>query len=445
MTLRFNRVRLGSQVFLISVVAASSVLAATLVVVEQTVGEQLRQSYLEQSRTTAGTIAGAAIDALITEDGPLLQTIAKQVIERDRRILAIVIENEAGIELAAAGPRSSIEGADSGAQGLLHFAERLEYGGEEFGHVMITWSSAGLHAAIDRTVRRVLIRGGLILSCLAAIVFLLLHRVIVAPLQGIVTFLQSGHANAPTSAPPVQHSLEMQFLADQAAGIVELVNSEKRLRSEADESSERLRLLVDEMDHRVKNNLASIVGLIQRRSLSAETSAELADGLIDWIMSMSRTHEALAQTGWTGVSLTDDLPRILDPGGAVDSPGQVSLTGPEVTVAPTEAMPLCMSLSELMTNARKHGSLSVEGGRVELRWTREGDELRVVWQELGGPPVVAPNLGDGIRSGLGLVRGLVEYQLGGSIEMDFRPEGFSATLRVPLPRADAGAGADAAA
>jgi len=114
------------------------------------VGAQLRRSYLEQSRTTASAIAGAAIDALITEDGPLLQTIAEQVIERDPRLRSIVIENESGIELAAAA-------GESPSAGDLQFSERLEYEGEEFGRVMITWSTAELYAAIDQTARQVAI------------------------------------------------------------------------------------------------------------------------------------------------------------------------------------------------------------------------------------------------------------------------------------------------
>jgi two-component sensor histidine kinase len=427
-----ERISLAARVLLIALVGTTAALAATVIVVQRTVGAQLRQSYLEQSRTTAGTIAGVAIDALITEDGPLLQTIAEQVVGRDRRIRAIVIENESGMELAAAGGEST-------AEGHLQFAERLEYGGEEFGRVTITWSTAGFYAVIDQTARQVAIWGGLILLSLAAILVVGLHRLVVAPLQGIVAFLQSVHAETSTPDIPVQHSPEMQYLANQTAGIAALVDNEKRLRSQAVDDTKQLRLLLHEVDHRVKNNLAAIVGLIRRGAVSAAgSSADLADGLIDRIMSMSRTHEALAQAGWAGVSLTEDLPHILDVAGDGDNLGQVRFTGPPLTVPPDEAMPLCMALSELMVNAKQHGSLGVVGGRVELAWTHEESGLRIDWKELGGPPVVPPGPEREIRSGLILVHGFIEYQLGGSVEIDFCADGFAAMFRVPLPRTAVG-------
>jgi sensor histidine kinase regulating citrate/malate metabolism len=113
-----KHVRLVTQVLFMALAGTVAALAITVVVVQRTVGDQLRQSYLEQSRTTASTIAGASMDALITEDRPLLQTIAAQVIGREPRIRAIVIENESGTPLAVAGGEAS-------AAGLRRFSERL--------------------------------------------------------------------------------------------------------------------------------------------------------------------------------------------------------------------------------------------------------------------------------------------------------------------------------
>jgi two-component sensor histidine kinase len=94
-----------------------------------------------------------------------------------------------------------------------------------------------------------------------------------------------------------------------------------------------------------------------------------------------------------------------------------------------------MALSELMMNARKHGSLSVGAGRVDLTWTRENGELRIDWKEREGPTVEPPAPGREARAGLILVHGFVEYQLGGRVEIDFSTNGFAATLHVPLSEA----------
>lgn len=409
----------------IALLGTIAALVMTVVIVQRTVGDELRQAYLEQSRTTASTIAGASMDAVITEDRPLLQTIAEQVIERDPRIGSIAIENESGTALAVAGNASS-------GERLLTFEERLEYGGEDFGRVTIEWSTAEFYGAIDHAARLVAIQGGLMLLGLAAVLVFGVHRLVVAPLTCIERFLRSVHAGEPATDLPEQRSPELQYLADQASSIAELVETEQHLRSEATDNAERLRLLLNEVDHRVKNNLAAIVGLVQRGTLSADTSRELAQGLLDRIMSMSRTHEALAGAEWSGVSLTEDLPRILEANGNGEQPPQIRFDGPDVTIPPNEATPLCMALSELVMNARKHGALSVDGGHVDLQWRRQKGGLRFDWTELGGPAPLLDHDDDGVGAGLVLVRGLVEYQLGGTVEIDFRTEGFAASLDVPI-------------
>jgi two-component system CheB/CheR fusion protein len=253
---------------------------------------------------------------------------------------------------------------------------------------------------------------------------------VVAPVQRIDRFLRSVRADVSPPALPPQHSPEIQYLADQATSIAELVDTEKRLRSQATDSAERLKLLLNEMDHRVKNNLAAIVGLVQRGKLSTQSASELADELTERIMSMSRTHEALAAAGWEGVSLSEDLPRILEASAGDGALARIHFLGPAIMVPPSAATALCMALSELVMNARKHGALSVVDGRVELDWKCERSGLYIDWREQGGPAPGREEKKEG--AGLSLVRGLVEYQLKGSVQVDFRPEGFAAMLEVPL-------------
>jgi two-component sensor histidine kinase len=420
---------MATQVVVITVVAAVVALGVIVIVVKRTVGDQLRQSYLEQSRMTASAIAGAAIDAVITEDQPLLQSIAEQVLARDLRIRSIVIENETGVRLAAAGGEES-------APGVLRFAERLEYGGEEFGRVAITWSTVEFHGAIDDAARAVILWGGLILVCACSLGALGILRMIVVPVHWIDRFLRSARAAASPAPLPPQYSPEMQYLADEATGIVELIKREKELRSDADENMRRLRMLLNEVDHRVKNNLAAIVGLIEQGARSTPSATELAEQLIGRIKSISRTHEALARAGWRGLSLQDDLPTVLDSSLASGDRRRVRFGGPAVVVHRDDATPLCLALSELLTNARKHGALSTEAGSVDVRWRLEGTQLLIDWTEVDGPRVAPPCGANHGGTGLVLVRGLVEYQLGGAVDVEFRLEGLVVRFRVPFTRSD---------
>jgi two-component sensor histidine kinase len=87
-----------------------------------------------------------------------------------------------------------------------------------------------------------------------------------------------------------------------------------------------------------------------------------------------------------------------------------------------------MVLHELATNAAKHGALSTDGGRISVSWKRMDGEIRVVWQESGGPPVQPPQ-----RSGYGteVIRGLIPYELDGAVELAFEPEGVRCVLVIP--------------
>ena len=105
------------------------------------------------------------------------------------------------------------------------------------------------------------------------------------------------------------------------------------------------------------------------------------------------------------------------------------MNGPPVVLHAEIATPTSLILNELATNARKHGSLSVKSGHVDIHWSLVGSDLHLSWSERGGPPVELP-----LSPGMGtrLIRGFVDYQLRGSVEFSSKTEGLCCELVIPL-------------
>ena len=199
--------------------------------------------------------------------------------------------------------------------------------------------------------------------------------------------------------------------------------------SEAKMVEDHRRLLMRELDHRVKNNLAGILGLMR---LSAQPSRGMSDFMERFearVLAMCRAHEMLARDAWQGIELGAIVDGTLAP---FASGGRVEVEGPEVKLPATMAQPLSMALHELSVNAAKHGSLSSARGRVIVRWTapdRGGTTLD--WHELDGPRVGTAEPGTGMR----IVTGLVQNELGGQAECTRAEDGIRWQLWLPLPNA----------
>lgn len=190
--------------------------------------------------------------------------------------------------------------------------------------------------------------------------------------------------------------------------------------TEQRQAEQRQRLLMQELDHRVKNNLASVLALLDQTAASSGDINEFRSKFANRVKAMARTHEMLARSKWTGVELTDIVRLSLAPH-LVEQADRVRIAGESIVVRPRPAMPLALALHELATNALKYGSLSRPDGRVHVQWTRSDGSLTIQWSESGGPQVVEPGqFGTGLR----LVRGLVEFELGGSAQFRFSPEGL---------------------
>lgn len=186
----------------------------------------------------------------------------------------------------------------------------------------------------------------------------------------------------------------------------------------------RQRLLINELNHRVKNTLATVQSLAAQAARADDPRAGHID-FVDRLMALSRAHDVLTREQWAGAELAAAARAALQPFGG-DDPKLFTLSGPTLRLAPQEALALSMALHELATNAAKHGSLSAPGGRVALSWQVLGRGpgqtlVALTWEERGGPRVEKP-----VRQGFGsrLMRGLAQ-ELGGAATAIWRPEGLT--------------------
>jgi PAS domain S-box-containing protein len=203
--------------------------------------------------------------------------------------------------------------------------------------------------------------------------------------------------------------------------------------TERKRAQERQTLLVQELNHRVKNTLS----VVQSLALHTRRGSRDLDGFLEAfqarLMALSATHNILTRELWESASLKDILNVEMIPYGGLDN-GRVSVSGEPIRLKPQQALGFGLALHELATNAAKYGALSVPHGRLDISWRAEADasgqtRLAVDWVEQGGPAVEAPKrLGFGSR----LIERSIRDELGGLLEMRFQPEGLRCSLSLPL-------------
>jgi len=193
-------------------------------------------------------------------------------------------------------------------------------------------------------------------------------------------------------------------------------------------AEERRTLLINELNHRVKNTLASVQSIARQTMRSARTPEEMADVFTARLVALSGAHDVLTRENWEGAGLKKIVQVALAPFAG----DRISTQGPDVRLGARAALALGMALHELATNAAKYGALSGEVGGVALSWqVRSGERaiLDMVWREHGGPPVTPPK-----RRGFGsrlLTQG-VRFELNGAAEMEFAPDGLICRISAPL-------------
>jgi PAS domain S-box-containing protein len=200
--------------------------------------------------------------------------------------------------------------------------------------------------------------------------------------------------------------------------------------TERRQAEEHRSLLVAELDHRVKNTLATVSAVVSQTLEGRSSMADFAAALDARIRAMATTHQLLSANCWQGVSLAELVTRELAP---YVMGKNAEIDGPMVLLRREAAQAMGMVLHELTTNAAKYGALSSKDGCVSVRWKwRANGQLRshlvLDWREIGGPPVVATGK---TSYGTRTIRDLIPYELSGTVELEFAREGVRCRVELP--------------
>jgi len=192
---------------------------------------------------------------------------------------------------------------------------------------------------------------------------------------------------------------------------------------------ERLKLMVDELNHRVKNTLATVQSIAMQTLRG--TDAQIRRTLEMRLLALSSAHDALTRERWVGANLVDIVTAILAPHGSLED-GRIHFSGPPVRLVPRAVVAMGLGLHELATNALKYGALSVDEGRVDVLWdvvTGDTTLFRLLWTERNGPPVVPPE-----RRGFGsrLIEISLAQDLRGVALIRFGEQGIICEIEAPL-------------
>ncbi|AWN53776.1 PAS domain-containing protein [Methylobacterium sp. 17Sr1-1] len=212
--------------------------------------------------------------------------------------------------------------------------------------------------------------------------------------------------------------------ARRVIGIHQEVTERKR-------AEEHLRLLVHELNHRVKNTLATVQSIAMQslRGLDGPQAAGAKTAFEARLIALARVHDVLTRESWEGAELAEVVKDALAPLDGPGAPSRFAVGGPALRLPPRIALSIAMALHELATNAVKYGALSVPAGKVALSWSVADGCLSLRWQESGGPPVVPPT-----RTGFGsrLIERSLARELDGTVSLSFPREGVVCTIVAPL-------------
>jgi PAS domain S-box-containing protein len=208
--------------------------------------------------------------------------------------------------------------------------------------------------------------------------------------------------------------------------------------TERKEAEARQKLLIDELNHRVKNTLATVQSLAAQTARGTGSPDEFHQAFEGRLIALSQAHDHLTRQHWQSAELRDIVKGATAP--HLSRPEeQIAIEGEAITVSPRIALTMALVLHEMTTNSAKYGALSVPEGRIEIGWCIEprppkSSLLHIEWRERNGPPVEAP-----ARPGFGsrFIQGSVTSELRGSVRMDFNSDGLHCAIDVPLdPAAD---------
>lgn len=256
------------------------------------------------------------------------------------------------------------------------------------------------------------------------------------PLRGQFLPLINGRGAMLVAAPNLTdpdelttHDLQLTDFAthDTATDLLFAIRARDVTLRELKDAMERKRVLLRELDHRVKNNLSSVLSLLTLTRSETSDIDQYYEILDRRIRALDASHTLLANCHWGPVDLGTLVDAILTPFG--DQHARRTVNGPPVRISARQASPLAMSLHELATNAAKHGAWLGDTGLVDLQWKKSADDLLLLWTETGGsqPPKVVTE-----AVGLSIVRGFIEHELAGAISIDPDTAGVIVSISLPM-------------
>jgi two-component sensor histidine kinase/CHASE1-domain containing sensor protein len=187
--------------------------------------------------------------------------------------------------------------------------------------------------------------------------------------------------------------------------------------------------LTRELNHRVKNTLANVLSIIALTRRRSDNLEDFADSLTGRIRALSATHDLLTKSDWGTTPIRAVVDAELAPYVQAGE-HRIEITGPEIELAPNDALSLGLAIHELATNAAKYGALTRSGGQITVDWFLIAPHLvRLEWRERGGPPVKAKR---GRGFGTDLIEKIVASELNNPVELDFGKEGVTCSLTIPV-------------
>ncbi len=208
--------------------------------------------------------------------------------------------------------------------------------------------------------------------------------------------------------------------------ITEMKSAELEIRA----SEARKTVLMQELQHRVKNTLATVLAIIRFSARRTDNVDNLVEGLQSRLGAISKTHDLLTQQDWRGSRLSELIANELSPYEMEGSPRH-ELKGCDPYLNARQALSLCLAVHELATNAAKYGSLSDSKGRIKISCEENDGKLRIVWKELDGPPV---KVSDDRHQGFGsfLITNALAHQISGTSELHLEQDGVRCVIELPI-------------
>jgi PAS domain S-box-containing protein len=229
------------------------------------------------------------------------------------------------------------------------------------------------------------------------------------------------------------NGVSLRYEDQQSAGMLKILRDETA-QKRADE--QRI-LLLNELNHRIKNTLATVQSIAEQTLRTKQVDPATRVDLTRRLVALSEAHNVLVEENWAGADIRTITGKTLQPhvDGHAD---RITMDGPPVWLSPSQAVAMSLAIHELATNAIKYGALSTPGGSVRATWNIALDDqgarhMSYLWEESGGPAVAQPE-----RSGFGtrLISRSFNQQNGGRARLVFQPEGVCCIIELSLSGPD---------